>query len=686
MGAMTSAALGPSRLLASGLLGLAVALAGAALIGVIGTRLTTTLWLNTAAALLLLGVGVVGRAIVHSDPRNAAGWVMLVGSLGCSAGVLAEVWMARSVDAGSASESGLAVAVVVSALGAALMIGMSTLGILLFPTGRPPSARWRPVAWGIAGLVVLLAVSATFGSTATAPGEIANPLSSPESGAVFDVLLLAGILLCTPASVLAAWAATMRFRQASDDRMRRALRLVAIVAWLWAGSWLVADLVAGLGAWLPWMGPAADLLLPLFAVAAWVGIVRYGLLDVRFVVSRAVAYAVLTGVALVVHGVVVWGLGTLVAGWAPVGLTVAVAVLATVPLRDLVQRHVNRVVYGSGADPAQVITRLAQRLADAAGPDDALPASVRTLVEVIGLRHAAVEVGGVAVVSDGEPGGGPTERVPLPFAGEVIGHLVVEGGVDDTGINQRDRALLRRLAPHLAATARSAVLVRALRDARDGLVLARDEERRRIRRDLHDGLGPTLAGMVLGIEHALRHLRDQPAVAERALADLHTTAQDAVAEVRRLVYALRPPALDTMGLAGAIRERAEQLGAAAFDGGGRLPPLPGSVENATYLVALEAMTNAVTHARDAAFRIRLAVGHELVLDVADDGPGLAADYRPGIGIQSMRERADELGGTLSITRRSPRGTLVRLRVPLAGELAPAARATTAAPGPRGERA
>ncbi|WP_193314533.1 histidine kinase [Georgenia ruanii] len=672
---MSSAELRPSRLVPDGLLGLSVALTGAAVIGLIGTRLTTTLWLNTAGALLLLAVGVVGRAIVRSAPRNAAGWVMLVGSVGSSAAALAEVWMVRVLDAGRASEGGLVVAVVASALGAALLIGMSTLGILLFPTGRPPSARWRPVAWGIGALVVLLAVSATFGSTATAPGEIPNPLSTRATGAAFDALLLVGILLCTPAAVLAALAATTRFRHATDDRTRRALRLVVIVAWLWAGSWLAADLAAGLGAWVPWMGAAADLLLPLFAVAAWVGIVRHGLLDIRFVVSRAVAYAALTGVALVVHGVVIWALGTLVAGWSPVGLTVAVAVLATVPLRDRVQRRVNRVVYGGGADPAQVITRLAQRLADAAGPDDALPASVRTLAEVIGLRHAAVEVGGVAVISDGEPGGGRKERVPLPFAGEVIGHLVVESGVDH--INQRDRDLLRRLAPHLAATARSTLLVRALRDARDGLVLARDEERRRIRRDLHDGLGPTLAGMVLGIEHALRHLSEKPAVAERALADLHITAQDAVAEVRRLVYALRPPALDALGLAGAIRERAEQLGAAAFDGGTRLPPLPGSVESATYLVALEAMTNAVTHARDAAFRIRLAVGHELVLDVADDGPGLAADYRPGIGIQSMRERADELGGTLSITRRSPRGTLVRLRVPLAGELLPAA------PGPGG---
>jgi signal transduction histidine kinase len=117
-------------------------------------------------------------------------------------------------------------------------------------------------------------------------------------------------------------------------------------------------------------------------------------------------------------------------------------------------------------------------------------------------------------------------------------------------------------------------------------------------------------------------------------------------------------------LSGAIREQAERLGASAFEAGDRLPPLPAPVENATYLIALEAMTNAATHARQGPFRVRLAADDVLELEVADDGPGLSADYRPGVGIQSMRERAAELGGSLSIAERRPRGTLVRLQLPL----------------------
>jgi signal transduction histidine kinase len=369
--------------------------------------------------------------------------------------------------------------------------------------------------------------------------------------------------------------------------------------------------------------------------------------------------------ALVVHAAVVMLLGVTVAGWAPIGVTVVVAVFATMPLRDLVQRRMNLFVYGARNDPTSVLGRLAQRLADAASVDDVLPAAVHTLVEVLGLRRAAVEVGGAVIATAGDPGGGVVERVSLPFASEVIGHLVVERGDGQAPIGRSDRALLDRLAPQLAVTARTALLGRALRESRDRLVVARDEERRRIRRDLHDGLGPTLASMVLDIEHASRHLTQDADIAERALTRLHATAQEAVTDVRRLVYALRPPALDSLGLSGAIREQAERLGASAFEAGDRLPPLPAPVENATYLIALEAMTNAATHARQGPFRVRLAADKMLELEVADDGPGLSAGHRPGVGIQSMHERAAELGGSLSIARRSPRGTLVRLRLPLA---------------------
>ncbi|WP_405087888.1 sensor histidine kinase [Microbispora sp. NBC_01389] len=661
---MTATRTGAGRRIGNLLLAASVVLACGALVGVVGGGLAWTEWVRAVEALLLLGVGVVGSFVVHADPRNASGWLMLAGSLGDSATAFGQVWITRALAEEAASVQSVALVAVISAVGSGALIGMGTLGILLFPTGRPPSARWRPISWSMIVLVAVLVVSDLFASKLDGPVDVSNPLSPAGSGQVFDLLLLAGVLLCPPATTLAAVAVTVRYRGTSDERVRRALRLVIVVAWLWAGSWLVCLPLAAAGDWAPWLGSLADILLVLFAVATWVGIVRYGLLDIKFVLSRALAYGVLTAIALIAYAAVVWLLGVFVAGWARVDITIVVAVFATLPLRDLVQRRVNLLVYGMRSDPASVLTRLAQRLGDAASPDDALPAALRTLAEVFGLRYAAVEVAGATIVSYGAPGGEGLERVSLPFASEVIGHLVIEGGAADDPIGRSDRALLDRLAPQLGVTARSALLARALRESRDRLIVARDEERRRIRRDLHDGLGPTLAGMVLDIEHASRHLTEDPGVAERALTRLHTTAQEAVTDVRRLVYALRPPAIDALGLAGAIREQAERLGASGFETDELLPPLPAAVENATYLIALEAMTNAATHARHGPFRVHLAAGEALELEVADDGPGLPAGYRPGVGIQSMRERAAELGGSLCITDRNPRGTLVRLLLPL----------------------
>ncbi len=202
----------------------------------------------------------------------------------------------------------------------------------------------------------------------------------------------------------------------------------------------------------------------------------------------------------------------------------------------------------------------------------------------------------------------------------------------------------------------------AQRDAQRLMVAARDEERRRIRRDLHDGLGPTLSGIVLGIEGAERHQGD-PERLRRDLATLREVSRSTVEEVRRIVYALRPPALDALGLDGAIRAHAEQLGAARVDLA-PLPELPETVEIGVYLLALEAMKNAATHARPGRFWVRLGANERLRLEVADDGPGLPDTYQPGLGIGSMRSRAAELGGTLTLSARRPTGTLVSAEWPL----------------------
>jgi signal transduction histidine kinase len=208
-----------------------------------------------------------------------------------------------------------------------------------------------------------------------------------------------------------------------------------------------------------------------------------------------------------------------------------------------------------------------------------------------------------------------------------------------------------------------------LQRSREQLVAAREEERRRLRRDLHDGLGPALAGAALKIEAAENVLETKPGTAADLLQNARSEIQGAVADVRRLVHSLRPPALDELGLVGAVREQAERLSVGdhphvELEAPDHLEPLPAAVEVAAYGIALEAMTNAARHADARTCLVRIALNGGLQLEITDDGHGLSDDYRPGVGMASMRERAEELGGTCEVTRVDGRGTRVRALLPL----------------------
>ena len=216
--------------------------------------------------------------------------------------------------------------------------------------------------------------------------------------------------------------------------------------------------------------------------------------------------------------------------------------------------------------------------------------------------------------------------------------------------------------------------------SRERLVTAREEERRRLRRDLHDGLGPRLGAQMLTVGAARLLVRHDPDAADAALADLEADLEDALADIRRLVYNLRPPALDDLGLVAALREGAVGYcrPTAGVDGGGglrvtveapgRLPALPAAVEVAAYRIALEALTNVARHAGARHCAIRLALdeaGGALCLEIVDDGVGLRPARHVGVGLVSMRERAAELGGVCAIAALPTGGTRVAARLPLA---------------------
>jgi signal transduction histidine kinase len=215
-----------------------------------------------------------------------------------------------------------------------------------------------------------------------------------------------------------------------------------------------------------------------------------------------------------------------------------------------------------------------------------------------------------------------------------------------------------------------------LQHSRQKLVLAREEERRRLRRDLHDGLGPNLASQGLKLAAVKQLLENDPASAKAILEQVMAQNQSTVEEVRHLVYGLRPPALDELGLVAAIRDyvagmdRKSALHIEIMEPRGGLPPLPAAVEVAAYRIVLEALTNVIRHAGARHCKVQFLFDQKdnhpaLEIEIRDDGIGLPPDRRSGVGTRSMRERAEEVGGTFKIESLTESGTCVRVWVPLA---------------------
>jgi signal transduction histidine kinase len=259
---------------------------------------------------------------------------------------------------------------------------------------------------------------------------------------------------------------------------------------------------------------------------------------------------------------------------------------------------------------------------------------------------------------------------PLTFQRETVGRLLVGQRAPRDRLSQDDERLLANLARQVAPAAHAVALRQALDESRAGLVTAREEERRRLRRDLHDELGPTVAGLTLGLDTAAAMCAGRNELAQ-LLAGLKAESQRAVTDIRRISYGLRPPALDEAGLAGALRAEVERLewqapglSIALHIPDGDFAELPAAIEVAAYRIVTEAVTNVLRHACARYCDVRILTGHDLRLEVCDDGTGMPEGWRAGVGITAMRERVAELGGELTIAPRIPGGTRVYAWLPL----------------------
>ncbi|HET7734437.1 MAG TPA: ATP-binding protein [Nocardioidaceae bacterium] len=542
------------------------------------------------------------------------------------------------------------------------LVGLLCLGFV-FPDGRfvPAWTRW---------VVAAVALDVGLGSS----GVPLPPVIDLAVGGSAAIALMYSI--------------AYRYRRVSSAVERRQSRAVGLVLVLVVTSFVLIGSADGLirdspeGIILAEYGALTVYTLGFAALPLAIGAatLRQGLWGARRVLRRALAITAVTSVlALVYLGVVVASAAVAGDVVGPVGTTLgAVAVaLALDPVRRRLSSWAKQLTLGDREDAGAAVVRLAQRLDEAHTPEESLRAVLSAVRDAVRAPGASVTDGSITACDGAAPREADWHR-PLVHHGETIGVLRVARRPGPDDFDEIDRRLLAELTRpvsvavngllHQSAATRMA---RDLQASRERLIVAREEERRRLRRDLHDRLGPILAGQVLRLETAAELVRRDPDEATALIRRGAEEAAESLAEVRRVVDGLRPAEIDDAGLDEALRRRAAQLGQniVVREPPHPLPDLPAAVEVAAYHIASEAMTNAVRHANGATCWARLAVRDDtLVVVVEDDGPGLTAvehpPARPGAGLSTMAERAAELGGSVRCATRLTGGTRVTAIIPL----------------------
>jgi signal transduction histidine kinase len=607
-----------------------------------------------------IGFGGCGLVIAVKRPQNPIGWLFLTGAVAHLTTAATAPWGFYGVDQGW-PEPGVRLLATVFLAAWPLGVGMAfPMALLLFPTGRVPSPGWRWMVYVVVAHGVLftlwMGTEPNAGVEAGAQSYLALPFYDALDP-LWQVVTVAGLPMLT----LIAASLVVRYRRGDEKERRQLLWLVLAVG---------VALVANLQRYVTGEGPILLLLsFQLVPLAVAIAIVRYQLFDIRLVVARAVLYAVLTAAVVAVYVTLVTGLDGLLRRQAGVGssvlATIAVAV-AFNPVRVRLQRIIDRLFYGDRTDPVRAMTHVGQRLA--AGDERAMLEALR---DSLRLPYAEIRADGRATVS-GTPAG-EVHVVPLRLADDLVGELVVGARTGEARLSAADLRVLELLAMPLATALRSASLAEEVKDSRERIVAGREEERRRLRRDLHDGIGPTLTGVAYTLDAVRNTVKESPEKADAVLAELRTAVAGAIDDVRRVVYGLRPPSLDEVGLADALRQQASRFalrrdGAAlvvTIDAPEELPELPAAVEVAAYRIAVEGLTNVARHSTAGTAQVRLAVTDgALRVEVLDDGTSEGA-WHPGVGLAAMAERAAEVGGVCEAGP-APRGGRVSALLPLAG--------------------
>jgi signal transduction histidine kinase len=640
-------------------------------------------WQLTVAAPFAL----VGAYVVMRSPRHALGWLFVTAAslLWCTP------LLSATSDRGWLREGSPARAVLF--LGGGGWVWFRGLVLVLVPLAYPAGVLFRGrsavrrASSAIAALVVFGAGLCNAMVFAALDFHAAEPFvvfGWAEPFADWQPRMLKALAIAALAAIadllIRVW------RLAVDER-RRHLPVAAAATVLALPS--LVSLVQDVG-WLdgfdhPEIEFVAVMVMP--AALAY-GVLRHAALGFRTVLRRTVLYGGVTAVAAAIYVAVVAAFSAALqhgSGPGPVVATGAVAV-SLQPVRAFVQKLADRWVFGDRDEPYRALAGLSQRLGDAdvdplASVAEVVRSSLRLASVTIEWDDAEGERVVAARARNGAAGAGET-TVPIVFEGRTVAEMVVVRAEGAPPPGAAEERLLRDLAGAAGAVVQAALYADDLARSRGLIVRAREEERRRLRHDLHDGIGPTLASVAMGLDAAATRLEGDPDLSG-LLRDLDRALQEAIVDIRRLVAGLRPPALDDLGLLPALREQALDLSTRSrrADGsalsievavGPGLPPMAAAVEVAAYRIAVEAMTNVLRHADANRCHVRLApvsdpVTPAVEVVVEDDGRGIGDDVAAGIGLESMRSRAEELGGRLRVGRRSGGGTVLAAWLPLHGD-------------------
>ena len=613
----------------------------------------------------------MGLLVARSRPVPLIGWLLLGGAVAVVSSGFADAWARYALLAEPGSLPGGRLAVLYDNASWPLLFAGVTAVALTFPDGRLPSPRWRwvPIA-GVVGFGGALLMGLFSPETFEEPfASVTSPLPSIERSKVEPLAMV--LLLCLFATMLAAvWAVRVRFRRATGIE-RLQLRWLA-----YGGAFIPAAVVvcfaeaAILGEVNVFTTAALGVTLTAIPVAVGVAVLRYRLYELDRLINRTAVYVALTALLTAAYAATTLVLGVALGNgspWATAGATLAVAALFR-PARGVVQRSVDRRLSPARYEGLRTVERFLRELRDARADPEATGATL-----AVALRDPSLELrywlpesevyadatGRTAVDVPGDP----RTRTPIERAGARLGLLL------------HSPALAEKpdLLDSVVSTAGLAIEIARLRvevrrqlalveDSRTRILAARDAERHRLERDLHDGAQQRLVSIGL----ALRHVQHELGGADTALGDqLDATVAEialAIEELRSIARGLRPAPLDD-GLGPALAELATRAPIEVAVHVASTEPLGTEIETAAYFVASEALTNAIKHAD--ATRVELRATWRdgcLVVSVADDGRG-GAGAQPGSGLDGLRDRVKAHGGLLTIDSREGRGTTVTAELP-----------------------